>query len=279
MSLFAKNSLEYQIINHLQKRPWVIVDLISELQKTRPGLSKQAVYQTIRLLKKPEIVIVAKKRVFLSSIWIDRMYEFFSIAREAYQGTSGYPSPQDVSFVTLNEGDNISYIFKDSNTTDIFWAHTFNSLVSNLSANEPVYLYNPHQWFILARPESEKLLLEQAKLNGHPWYQYIAHNTPLDVLSKTFFEKPNLVHTQEKHYFKDNYYLNIIGDFLIEVRLDPKTQKKIDTFYQNNLSITSESRLVLQEIISNTKGRNRLTVSRNKRKSSKLRKMLNKYFY
>lgn len=277
MNLFPKSSLEYQIITLLQKQSWVIVDLIKELQKTRPKLSKQAVYQIIRSLKKSEIVIVASKRVSLSSIWIDRMYQFFTVAKYAYEG-SIHGTIANETFLDLEDGDSIAYQFKNPNTTDIFWGHALHLLTGIMPPNEPVFLYNPHQWFLLARTESEKILLDQAEHSGHPWYQYIAHKTPLDEMVKPFFKKPNLVHTQEKHYFKENYYVNIFGDFLIEVSLDPKTQHAIDQFYATHTEWNDESRLHITKIVSHMIGRNKLTISRNAKKAEKIKKMLGKYF-
>jgi hypothetical protein len=143
---------------------------------------------------------------------------------------------------------------------------------------EPIYLYNPHQWFLLARTESETLLLKQGEDEGHPWYQYIAHKTPLDDFTKSFFKKPNLAHTQAKHYFKENYYVNIFGDFLIEVVLDPKTEQAIDNFYQTHTQWNIQAQDEITKIVSHIKGRNKLTISRNAKKSGKIKKMLGKYF-
>jgi hypothetical protein len=278
MNLFPKSSLEYQIITHLQKQSWVIVDLIEELKKTRPKLSKQAVYQIVRSLKKSEIIIVASKRVSLSSIWIDRMYEFFSVAKYAYEGsTQGNISGE--SFLNLEDGDSISYLFKNPNATDVFWAHAFNILMGIMPKGEPIYLYNPHQWFLLARTESETLLLKQGEDEGHPWYQYIAHKTFLDDFTKkTFFKNPSAAYAQEKQYFKENYYVDTFGDFLIEAWLDPKTQQAINQFYQAHNVWNDDAKSQITRIVSHMKGRNKLTISRNAKKSGKIKRMLGKYF-
>jgi hypothetical protein len=278
MNLFPKNSLEYGVITHLQKQPWVIVDLINKLKEARPKLSKQAVYQIIRTLRKSEIVVVASKRVSLSSIWIDRMYDFFSVAKYAYEGTVGGATSNE-SFLNLEDGDSISYSFKNPNATDIFWGHAFNVLMGVMPKNEPIYLYNPHQWFLLARTESETLLLKQGEDEGHPWYQYIAHKTPLDDFTKkTFFNKPSGAQVQHKQYFKNNYYVDTFGDFLVEAWLDPKTQQAIDLFYTTHDVWNDETKTKLVRIVSQMKGRNKLTISRNKKKSEKIKKMLGKYF-
>jgi hypothetical protein len=279
MNLFPKASLEYQIITHLQKKSWVIVELIEELRRIRPKLSKQAVYQILRSLKRGEIVIVLSKRVSLSSIWIDRMHEFFSIAKYAYEGGASVPeNTPNESFLNLEDGDSISYLFKNPNATDVFWAHALNILMGIMPKDEPVYLYNPHQWFLLARTESETLLLDQALRENHRWFQYISHKTPLDDFTKSFFKRPHLVHTQEKQYFKENYYVNLFDDFIIEVVLDPKTQSAVDEFYNTHIIWNTAAKNRIIYIVSHMKGRNKLTISRNAKKSENMKRMLGKYF-
>ena len=278
MNLFPKSSLEYQIITHLQKQSWVIVELIEELRKTRPKLSKQAVYQIIRSLKKSEIVIVTSKRVSLSSIWIDRMYEFFTVAKHIYEGSSVDQDLHQESFLSLEDGDQITYVFKNPKTTDIFWGHASNILRSIMPTGEPLYIYTPHEWFILAREQTEKDLMRRGESDGHPWYVYVPYKDPLDEYVKPMFKRPSMIYMERKHYFKENFYINTHGDYTIEVTLDPKTQKSIDEFYKNNTVWNEETKARLVHIVSNMHGKNKLTVSRNSKKSEKYKRFFKKYF-
>lgn len=277
MNLFPKQSLEYRIIQLLQKRSWIIVILINELRKTRPKLSKQAVYQIIRTLKKSEIVIIGSKTVFLSSLWIDRMHEFFTVAKYSYQGINSN-DPLAESFLQMEDGDRIVYEFKNPAATDIFWGHASNILRSIIPANTPMLIYEPHNWFILARESIEREIMDRSAAEGHPFYVYVPATTPLDKYTKSLFTKPHSCHLENIHYFRENFYVNTHGDYIIEVVIDPKTQAEIDKFYNIYTSWNTEAESEIKRIVSHMKGRNKLTISRNAKKAEKYRKIFKKYF-
>jgi hypothetical protein len=278
MNLFPKKSLEYSIILKLQKQSWVIVELIDELRKTRTKLTKQAVYQALRRLRKSEIVITASKKASLSSVWIDRMYDFFSVAKNIYEGAPAVPGVYQENFVSLEDGDQITYIFKNPQNTDIFWGHASNILRGLMPSGEPLFIYTPHEWSMLAREQTEKDLMRNGTEDGHPWYVYIPYKDPLDEFTKPMFTTPNLAHTEAKHYFKENFYINTHGDYLIEVTLDPKTQKSIDDFYKTYSVWDAAAKARLNFIVSHMKGKNKLTISRNAKKASKYKQLFKKYF-
>jgi hypothetical protein len=279
MNLFPQKSLEYTIIEHLQKQSWVIVDLIEDMRKTRPKLAKQGVYQAIRKLKKLEIVVITKKRVALSSVWIDRMHEFFTVAKRIYEGAPGDTSVYRESFVALEDGDQITYVFKNPKTTDVFWGHAFNVLQSIMPKDEPLYMYSSHEWSFLAREETETELMRKGEEEGHPWYAYISHKDPLDIFTKKkYFGRTSMAHVEDKFYFKENFYFNTYGDYIIEVTLDPKTQKSIDDFYKSYSVWDDHAKARLNFIVSHMKGRNKLTISRNAKKAEKYKKLFRKYF-
>lgn len=273
MKLFPKQSLESIIITHLQYKSWVIVELIEELRIKRPKLSKQAVYQILRKLKKSEIVIVTSKRVALSSIWIDRMHEFFTVAKLAYKGSD----TSSESFMTLADGDRIVYEFKDPTATDIFWGHAMGLLITHMKTNEPVLLYNPHQWFLLMRPDSELHLIKQFEFMGHPWFTYIPSKTSLDTYAKSLFSGTSSCYLGDTHYFKSNRYINVFGDFIIEVDIDVPTHTQIEHIFKIE-SDPDNAQKKLVSLIARMHGRNKLTITRSNKKAEKYRKMFKKYF-
>lgn len=277
MNLFPKHSLESSIIILLQKQSWIIVELIAELKTNRPKLSKQAVYQVLRNLKKSEIVIVGSKTVSLSSLWIDRMYEFFAAAKYSYEGVDSNDSLTE-NFLKMEDGDRIVYEFKNPAATDIFWGHASNILRSIMPKNTPMLIYEPHNWFLLARESIEREIMDRSASEGHPFYVYIPATTLLDKYTKFLFSKPHSCHLENIHYFKENFYINTHGDYIIEVVIDPKTQSQIDKFYNTYTTWNADAESEIKRIVSHMKGRNKLTISRNAKKAEKYRKIFKKYF-
>ncbi len=266
-------SVESIIVKLLQKGSLHAVRLIDSVRVLRPYTTKQSVYLALRNLKKREIVILANKTVSLDHLWIKNMKNFFGAAESIYTGKD-----YGETFLSLQDGEALEYKFKSPLATDMFWAHAFSLLFSTLKSKEPIFLYNPHQWFLLVREKTEKQLMQECRVTGHPWLQIIGNKSPLDTdAHKEFKGTMNRCQTLSKAEFPDNYYVNIFSDFLIEVWLDKDTSTKISSVYKANVGKVKAAQL-LSEIVANSKGRNRLRITRNLKKAEKVRRIFKKYF-
>jgi hypothetical protein len=276
MNILKPQSIEEHIISLLQKESHSGPELLLAIQTKRPGTTKQALYSALRKLRSAEIVITHKMRISLSSIWVTKMAEFFTLAKHFYTKTT----TTDEGFLNLEDGDRVTYAFKNPNVTDIFWGHAFDILAEITPITEPVYLYNPHDWFMLARPETEKLLFKKFAQAGKQLLVLAGGTDPLDkYIIKEFDGTIAQYHpTNELIFDKRNYYLNIFDDFIIEAHLDESTAKKIDDFYSTTTEWNPESEAILKKIIAN-EGKNKLTISRNRKKAEKLKRVFKSYFY
>jgi len=273
--IYKPKTIEDYALLFLQKGSLKTTDLLENIQDVRPGTTKQALYKILHKLKTEEVVVVRSKYVSLSSIWINHMAQYFATAQRLYT-THGEPSED---FLQLEDGDHITYTFKNPNITDIFWGHAL-SILGEVTKEEPVYIYNPHEWFVLAREESEKKLFNELTKKNKQLFILIGNNDTLDKLaSKELNNDMAQYHTLPTALFpKDNYYINIFSDFIIEVWLDKKTSDAIDKFYKENNVFDENAKNILQEIIEQ-RGKNKLVISRNARKAEKLKKVFKKYFY
>lgn len=273
--IYKPKTIEDYVLLFLQKGSLKTTDLLENIQDIRPGTTKQALYKILNKLKTEEVVVMRSKYVSLSSIWINRMAQYFATAQRLYT-TQGTPSED---FLQLEDGDKITYTFKNPNLTDIFWGHAFGILI-DITKTEPLYLYDPHEWFLLARPESEKKLFDQVQEKNKQLFILIGNNTPIDVATgKEIVGDMVQYHTLPNSVFnRDNYYVNIFGNYIIEVWLDGKTSKEIDTFYKTHTVIDENTKKELRGIIER-QGKNKLVISHNARKAEKLKKIFKKYFY
>jgi hypothetical protein len=276
MNILKPQSVEEYIISLLQKESHSGPELLIAIQAKRTGTTKQALYAALRKLRSAEIVVVHKMRISLSSIWVTKMAEFFTLAKHFYTKTV----TTDEGFLNLEDGDRVTYSFKNPNITDIFWGHAFDILAEITPIHEPVYLYNPHDWFMLARPESEKLLFKKFVQAGKQLLVLAGDTQPLDKHIIREFDGTHAQYhpTNELIFDKRNYYVNIFDDFIIEAHLDETTSKKIDEFYNATTQWNPAAESALKKIISN-EGKNKLVISRNRKKAEKLKKVLKKYFY
>ncbi len=276
MNILKPQSLEDYIIFLLQKDSCSGSELLTTIQTRRPGTTKQALYSALRKLKSTEIVVVHKMRISLSSIWVTKMAEFFTLAKHFYTKTT----TTDEGFLNLEDGDRVTYSFKNPTITDIFWGHATAILSEITPPSEPMYAYNPHEWIMLVRPEIETDLFKKVTSSGKQILLLAGGTTPLDkIISKEFDGTIKQYHpTNELLFDKRNYYLNIFDDFIIEAHLDEATAKKIDDFYNTTTEWNPTTEAILKKIIAN-EGKNKLTISRNRKKADKLKKMFKNYFY
>ncbi len=276
MNVIDPVSIEDYVIHFLQKESLSGAVLLGKIQHIRPNTTKQALYAALRKLRTQEIVIMHNMRISLSTIWLRNMIEFFQIAKHVYIKSI----TTDEGFLNLEDGDRVMYSFKNPNIADIFWGHAFEILAEITSVSAPAYVYNPHEWFMLARPETEKSIFKKIAQSGKQILVLAGGATFLDKsIIKEFDGTIAQYHpTDEDIFEKRNYYLNIFDDFIIEAYLDEKITKKIDWFYESTEEWTLEKQNKLRDIIA-LEGKNKLTISRNKKRSDKLKKMFNKYFY
>lgn len=269
-------NLEEYILQHLQKGSCRAADLIEDIKKFRPKTTKQGVYASLRSLRKSEAVVLHGGFVSLNTVWLNKMSDYFSTALLAYTKQGAKTD----AILNLQDGDSVQYFFQDPVVTDAFWSHVFFLLIKITPTLEPVFLYNPHEWFLLARMENEKGLINNVVEQGRLYLMTVGNKYPLDRYVSKYFDgtKAQYFMSSKKLFSKENYYLNIIGDYLIEVWLDPVITKKIEEFYKKAEKFSEEEQNVLQSIISQ-RGRSKLKVSRNNKKAVRFKKILGKAFY
>lgn len=276
MEKHPKQPIEPLILKILQKGTISTIELIEKISALRLATTKQGVYRVLRKLKNEEKIVIHGKSVSLNLHWIKNMNEFFSLAQFYYSRKVANPD----GFLNVREKDKIVYFFKNLNLLDSFWSHAFHMFNEVLNPKEPIFVYNPHEWFAYARQETEQTLIKMMKEKNRQVLITVAHNESLDKELKKKFGSDILQYNiaDKKIFEKQNYYFNIFGDCLIEVFIDQKIAKQIDDFFKKTNIFDDKAREKLLEIVSKN-GKNKLIISRNKNKAEKYKKTLSKNFY
>lgn len=276
MLLTKENSIEDSICTLLQLGPMGTTALIEHIQQQRPKTTKQGVYAALRQLRRDEIVVMHVKKASLNVRWLKQMDQFFSIAEQHYaEGDFGRDN-----FLNLKDGEKIAYFFSSPTETDQFWGHALVILAeSSTSGDAPVYLYNPHEWFLIARHASERAFIDIISKKRR-FLLTAGAKTPLDRAVAGEFDGDRSQYHMLDHplFSKSNYYFNIVGDFLIEVWIDTSIAASIETIYQGEEKNPDAVRDALIKIVGG-KGRSKLVISRNAKKAERLKRLLKKNFY
>jgi len=275
MPLDKPKRIEDYVLRYLQPGPILMLDLVKKVQSDRPKTTKQAVYAALRMLKKNEQIITYKGTASLNLSWLNSMVNYFAFAKSSYvKGDSAQGS-----FIDLENKEKIKYYFNSPTKADIFWTHALYLLVERSETKEPIFIYNPHEWFLLARYNNENEIFKTVTRKGHRLLLTVGENTFLDrYIKNNFNNESNQYHSLEAPLFKErNYYINIIGDFLIEVWLDQNMSDKIDNFYTKTTKWDEDKLAELKDIIT-VESRMKIVISRNQQKAEKIKKSLKKYF-
>lgn len=275
MPLNNPKRIEDYILRYLQSGPILMLHLVKKVQNERPKTTKQAVYASLRILKKNEQIITYKGMASLNLSWLNSMFNYFALAKSSYvKGASSQGS-----FINLENKEKIKYYFNSATKADIFWTHALYLLVERSDSKEPVFIYNPHEWFLLVRYDNENEIFKTITKKGHQLLLTAGGNTFLDrYIKKNFDNNFSQYHSLETPLFKEkNYYINIVGDFLIEVWLDQNMSNKIQKFYTETTKWDENKLNELKNII-NVESRMKIVISRNQQKAEKIKKSLKKYF-
>jgi hypothetical protein len=269
--------VENLLLNQLQYGPQIITGLIEKLKKAHPKLTKQGVYTALRKLQKQEVITTHNGSVSLNALWLSRAEQFIVSAQRHYQ------KPKIVTghFATLQEGERVQYTFSNPIAADVFWNHALTIVADVTPLNEPFVAYNPHCWFFIAHTESERQLARHFNKKQRQYLITVGSNTPLDQAIKKEFDG-----IQRQYYMRDEplypqkpyYYLNIVGDFVMEVWMDRTIAGTLEKFYKQMTAPTQEVQAQLRQMMS-TRGKTKLVISRNEKKATARKKTLLKTFY
>ncbi len=260
-------NLEEMIIDRLKQGAAMTIDVIAYIRRERPHTTKQGVYAAMRLLQREEKVAVHGRYASLNTLWIREMLESFSAAQRNYSERS----ITDDGFSYLKEGEKVHYVFRNPILADTFWSHALLVLTSAVPVEEPLYIYCPHEWFLLAREKSERALLNSIVDRGRSIRETIGHRDRLDnYISKEFKREGMKYGTLATPLFKEkNYYVNIVGGFIVETYLDMRVAEKIDEFYKQTPGWSPSVPAVLGKIIESP-GKTKMTISKNEKRAARL---------
>lgn len=271
--MFLKpNTIEELIINQLKNGPKKNIDLVNFVIDKKIG-TKQGVYKALRKLKTEEIVTTHKKETSLSGVWLKKMSDFFALTQFHYK------QPITASgFLSLSPDQKVSFSLKTLTELDVFSSHAFYLLNQVIPKDKAIFAFNYHQWFYYGRQENDEFLSREIKNKKQPLLLLLGDNNNLNFEVKKIYNRDNSqCHVLEKKLFNNNYYFDILDDFLIEFKLDERVVKLLDKFFKKYKKFDESAQEELKFII-NLRSNNKMTISRNITKIEKLKRPFKKYF-
>jgi hypothetical protein len=269
--IFIENRLENKIIERLSKGSMLSPELISVIAR-ESAVTEQGVYKALSFLIENEIVTKSNKLVSLNTLWIERLKDFTNQVSDTYN-TSDFEN-----FLMLEDGEKLTYNFKDTTKLDIHWMHIAMMMLKRFPEH-PFVIYNPHCWFMIERPHTESAFFEWVNKNNKIMFFLIGGDTVLDKIIKKQVESKNIkIELDSENRFSKDKYVSIVGDYIIYTSYGSVFNQNIDKFFKSHKEINDSVFDNFKNFIKRDDG-SKIIIERNKDKAIKLSKQITKNHY
>ncbi|MDB5259330.1 MAG: hypothetical protein JWO73_538 [Candidatus Taylorbacteria bacterium] len=274
MNLLAPKSVEDIILSLLQHGERKTTELLMEVGEMRPNTTKQGFYAALRKLRAQEIAIVYKGVASLHTTWIGEMRDKIASIAQAYT-----LKPDAFDIFSLKEKESLSYTCYTPQQLDSFWGHIQTLIMHTTAPREPIFTIDPHYWLYIARRKTELRCLEEIHRSGRQFLIIVNKDAKLDRAIKRDFVGDNSVQYHiEKVSGKNSRYVSIIGNYVIDVTLDPAIADRIEKIYAKHENVNPNLVHELQSLLE-IRSRSKIKISRNRARAAKFRSSMSQYFY
>jgi len=264
-------TLEKSIISILENGPLKKSELIASIRK-KNSVSVQGIYKALRTLKIKEIITAHEKNIGLSLWWIDNELERIHCITRAYSSKTR-PS----LFLNLRSGEYIKLRFRTLRELELYWTQTFLMIEDDLPLSTPAYSVIPHDWFYYARPETDTFWLKRQKKRIQRLI--VTHPLSIDrqILKIRIQQKMEVFFNENPLKQSEIDYKNILGEFILEIRLDDKINTLFVDWMKEHPDINKENLLIISKLL-DTRGTFTMKIIHSPKKSAKIISRLKKYF-
>jgi DNA-binding PadR family transcriptional regulator len=269
-----KTRLEEYIIELLDEGSLDGPNLLSSLEnRYNKKTTKQAVYKSLRKLRDEEVINKTGNNYSLNRVWLQKIREFTD------RHTIKTDRVDTMNVLDFEDGDSVTYRFKNPFTLDITWGHLYDIIFEADERHHVMLNHHPHEWLMISRTETEKFWLGQINKKKKMMLFTLSKKTPLDKK----FQKDNAseyikINLDESYGLKPNQYLSVIGDYIFEITTDPEFEKRVDQFFNENDYIDDLAQKQINAI-SKQKYKSKLKLSKNKKKAEAWRRKYKQDFY
>lgn len=250
----------------LREGPLSTHRLIERIDDVRHGATKQGVYRVLRMLVKQEKIVIYKSVVSINALWRDRL-------QRALAG--GQTIVLFSGLDRLDEGNRFEFRSNSLVHADQIWSQLFLSIEPIIATKHPLYVYNPHDWFIILRPENERLHAERL-IARRPIFLTVGGTTALDRETAVLAQADGYECALNPHIKRD-VYIAIIGPYVTETRVHRLGADAIEGIFKtcDSLETAGEHLMALAE----RRVPVRISIEKNARKAQKWKRRLARDFF
>ncbi len=248
-------------------------DIRESLSKQGRSYTVQAVFKELRKLQEDKVVVRMRQRYGLNLSWAINYMHLGDVIESNY-------FRHDFLLGLLPNGrkKKNSWSFHNLYRMKSFWAEILLVLVKR--AESPYILsYNPHPWAYLLQSAPESQFIKALQMSNAKMFKIIGGKTPLDLASKKLWDQGLIEYSfvDSPFHSERSSYFNVIGDYIVTVKLDEALTTAVEKLYEGTKSIEE---LRHQEVFNlfRSKARSNVTIERNKEKASKIYRKFQQFF-
>ena len=239
---------------------------------SQTAYSLRGIYKELNKLQENGVVVKVKDKYGLRIPWA---IDLLSLAEKI---NHHYVNQLSLQTLTLKEDERTIWHFNDLFHLNDFWSQILLKLVKEVKS-KTMLGWNPHPWFHLIQTEQENQYIRSLQLSNVRLYLIVGGKNYLDKWPEKFWDINTVEYAFATSSFESNQsqYINIIGDYVLTVKLDKQTTEAIEKIYQ---TVQSAEDIDLAEILKvfHSKVKASIWLEKNPKKATILRKRFEKYF-
>lgn len=249
-----------------------VSEAFEQMHKSGCQCTLQAVYKEFRSLIADNIVQKIGKTYMLNASWVLELQKFSNQLVKSVFGERAGP------FLLASQGKKQIWTFNSLLELNDFWAHLDLYLVK-ISENKNIMTWNPYLWFFLFHTKTEEKFFKSIKMLGAQFVVIVGGNNFLNRIGGEFYHRNDVIYSYNPEPFqtKMDMYLNIIGDYVVSVKLAKNVYQKMDDLYRSTKSMATISIPDITELFMK-EGKSKLTLEYNPQKAGQLRRKFSRHF-
>jgi hypothetical protein len=238
--------------------------------------TKQAIYRSIKSLKKREVITQYKKQLLLNPLWVKSFEEF--VQKMRFQTERPYTDFQSM-LTGIEHKKRASYVFSSYAQADVFWSHVANCLVHSVDSKKPMCLYNPHQMFLVARRENEIAYLDNIAKTIPVVLIAIGYTSQLDYnLARVLINKKIKYAVTGDKITKDDSYVNIFGDYVLTAKFTKGMNDYIHNWFTSHPNPSIKEEQAFTDYVNKNCTKLKIIIQEDSKKAEQWRKRIMKHF-
>lgn len=273
MVLPSSSRLKTLILEMFVKHPTLRAEtILSILNKSGKKYTIQAVYKELRHLIAEGALQHINKTYTVNGVWALQLQAFSNqLVTTAFKRSSVIP--------ILKDGETTKWHFNNLLDMNDFWGHVALHLI-DVSDDKNIFAWNPHLWFWVVTPHREERFYKSlSEINGQ-FFVVVGGKNFLNMTAAPYFKRnKNIFASFDSRPFRDkmNTYYNVIGDYIITVRLHAKAYTGLDRIFStttdySKLDLDALTHLLIRE------GNSTFQIEKNAVKAKKLKQKFLRHF-